>query len=106
MNGDFVDRGHGSVEVLLVLLTMKLVYPNYFFLNRGNHEGKGVTMRYGFQEMIQLKYSTSIYTLCLPVFESLPIASVVDQKAFVSIPYLKPRRDEKDWLNINVNVND
>lgn len=37
-NGDFVDRGKDSVEVLMVLFAFMLVYPKEFHLNRGNHE--------------------------------------------------------------------
>lgn len=39
-NGDFVDRGSFSVEVIMTLLAWKVAYPKYFFMNRGNHEAK------------------------------------------------------------------
>jgi serine/threonine-protein phosphatase 5 len=39
-NGDFVDRGSFSVEVIISLLAWKVCYPKYFFMNRGNHEAK------------------------------------------------------------------
>jgi len=37
-NGDFIDRGSFSVEVIMTLLTWKVCYPNHFFMSRGNHE--------------------------------------------------------------------
>lgn len=37
-NGDFVDRGRKSMEVLLLLLALVIVFPAEVYLNRGNHE--------------------------------------------------------------------
>ncbi len=37
-NGDFIDRGSFSVEVIMTLLSWKVMYPEHFFMSRGNHE--------------------------------------------------------------------
>jgi len=37
-NGDFVDRGTCSVEIVMILFSSLLAWPNSVFLNRGNHE--------------------------------------------------------------------
>ena len=39
-NGDFVDRGSFSIEIIMTLLAWKVCYPQHFYMNRGNHENK------------------------------------------------------------------
>jgi serine/threonine-protein phosphatase 5 len=34
-NGDFVDRGSFSVECIFTLFGFKLLFPNHFFMSRG-----------------------------------------------------------------------
>ncbi|KAG8515194.1 Serine/threonine-protein phosphatase with EF-hands 2 [Galemys pyrenaicus] len=85
-NGDFVDRGKDSVEILMILFAFMLVYPKEFHLNRGNHEDYMVNLRYGFTKEVMHKYKThgkKILTILQDVFCWLPLASLVDEKVLI-----------------------
>lgn len=41
--GDFVDRGFYSVETFLLLVALKVKYPDRITLIRGNHESRQIT---------------------------------------------------------------
>ncbi|KAF2364865.1 EF-hand domain [Trinorchestia longiramus] len=86
-NGDFVDRGKKSMEVLLLLLALQQVWPNEVYLNRGNHEDLVMNARYGFCKEVSKKYKGShgprVLALIEDVYRHLPLASVIDNAAFV-----------------------
>ncbi|XP_036906850.1 serine/threonine-protein phosphatase with EF-hands 2 isoform X2 [Sturnira hondurensis] len=85
-NGDFVDRGKDSVEILMVLFAFMLVYPKEFHLNRGNHEDYLVNLRYGFTKEVMHKYKMhgkKILKMLQDVFCWLPLATLVDEKVLI-----------------------
>jgi len=82
-NGDFVDRGSWSCEVILTLLCWKLACPKYLHLTRGNHETLAMTSIYGFQGEMDTKYNHEMYELCMEVFNWLPLGIVLGGKVLV-----------------------
>jgi serine/threonine-protein phosphatase 5 len=82
-NGDFVDRGSWSTEIALVLYSLKLLRPNAFFLNRGNHEADDMNRLYGFEGECKAKYNERVYRLFSESFSALPLATLIGKKYFV-----------------------
>jgi len=79
--GDFVDRGFYSVETFLLLLALKVRYPDRIFLIRGNHESRQITQVYGFYDECLRKYgSVNVWRYCTDIFDYLSLSAIIDNR--------------------------
>lgn len=86
-DGDFVDRGAHSLEVLTVLLCLKIRYHPRVVLVRGNHEAEYANKAYGFHDELKARvgkgWETLYYNDILPLFRNLPLAALVQDRILV-----------------------
>jgi serine/threonine-protein phosphatase 4 catalytic subunit len=99
--GDFVDRGFHSVETFLLLLALKVRYPDRMTLIRGNHESRQITTVYGFYDECVRKYgSASVWRYCTEVFDYLALTAVVDGRVLCVHGGLSPSIVELDQVRL------
>ncbi|GFR51802.1 hypothetical protein Agub_g14261 [Astrephomene gubernaculifera] len=82
-NGDFVDRGSFSCEVIFALLAFKLLYPDHLHLTRGNHESKSMNKVYGFDGEVKAKYNGTMVDCFRELFCGLPLAACLNGRVLV-----------------------
>lgn len=82
-NGDFVDRGSWSCEIIISMLALKVLYPRHFLMTRGNHETINMNNMYGFKGEVQHKYNAKVFELFTELFNALPLCYVVGGQIFV-----------------------
>ncbi|CAJ0564374.1 unnamed protein product, partial [Mesorhabditis spiculigera] len=79
--GDIVDRDVFCMECMLMIMVMKITYPDKVFLLRGNHETAHINRQYGFFDELVGRYPLAdaklLWTAFNRVFNLLPLCALV-----------------------------
>lgn len=106
--GDYVDRGKNSIEVIALLFALKILYPKYVFLLRGNHECPEVNANYGFLEECNERFSaesTNVFNNINQCLIKLPLSAVINKKIFCVHGGISPHLNTlNDITKINRNI--
>ncbi|TPP39998.1 Calcineurin-like phosphoesterase family protein [Leishmania donovani] len=97
--GDYVDRGKQSVETIVLQFCYKIVYPENFFLLRGNHECASINKMYGFFDDVKRRYNIKLFKAFTDVFNTMPVCCVISEKIICMHGGLSP--DLTDLTAIN-----
>ncbi|OHT12862.1 Serine/threonine-protein phosphatase PP1 isozyme 7 [Tritrichomonas foetus] len=76
--GDLVDRGNYSVQTILFLYALKILFPHDIQIIRGNHESLKLSKTQGFYSDLMVAYQREdLYELFIESFQYMPLAAVV-----------------------------
>ena len=100
--GDYVDRGMFSLEVALLLYSLKINMPASVFMLRGNHECRQMTSMFSFRKECLYKYDLEVYEAFMDSFDALPMACIVNGSFLAVHGGLSPELVTlKDLENLN-----
>ncbi|KRZ33725.1 Serine/threonine-protein phosphatase PP1-2 [Trichinella pseudospiralis] len=97
--GGYVDHGATSTEVITMLFMFKVLYPNDFFLLRGNHECRIMNKKFGFYKEFVDKHSVELFEKIQLVFDWLPAAAIVSDKIFCVYGGPTPALNRADFID-------
>lgn len=77
--GDIVDRGEFSIETIIVVFLLKVIWPENVLIIRGNHEFRSLCSNLGFLSQINAVYNDPVIFDCfIQSFSYIPFAALIN----------------------------
>ena len=90
-----------SVETFLLLLALKVRFPDRMTLIRGNHESRQITQVYGFYDECLRKYgSVNVWRYCTEVFDYLSLSAIIEDRVLCVHGGLSPSINTLDQIRV------
>lgn len=100
MLGDYIDRGGFSTEVVILIFSLMVQFPNNFYFLRGNHEFPGISnVDILDVELNSLYGKTPLFEEIHHVFTYLPLAAVIGKSYFAVHGGLSPKLNTPEDIN-------
>lgn len=97
--GDYVDRGHQSIETVCLLFAYKIKYPKNIYLLRGNHECQNISRVFGFYDECRRRYSMKLWRTFVNLFNHLPVAALIENKILCMHGGLSPELNQLEQIS-------
>ena len=77
--GDYVSRGHNSVDTFCLLVALKVRFKDRVTLLRGSFETRQNSQVYGFYDECLRKFgNTNVWKMSTALFDYLPLTAIVE----------------------------
>jgi len=100
--GDYVDRGDNSIEVIALLFSLKIRYPDNVFLIRGNHECSELNKMYGFSGECSERYNKSgnkIWKTINNALHHMSVSVLINDVIFCTHGGISPKLSDLNQIN-------
>ena len=78
--GNFINQGEFSLETLILIFTLKVMFPEHVFIIRGDQETKDVCVLQEFYNELISEYDDKLFFPIVKVFSQMPLAAIIDGK--------------------------
>lgn len=77
--GDIVDRGPKQLECFLMVLILKILHPQKYYLLKGNHETLEMNQKYGFVQDFMSRFNNyEKFNEILMIYKVLPLCAIIN----------------------------